>query len=112
MDARAQFMQALEEQKREYRRTLDGRISGMELLWSALCAETAGRAEMERLERTAHSLAGSGAVFGYEKLSTEARALEHRLHDLAAAGAIPGRVERAVVARSIAGLRECVKESR
>ena len=109
MDAREEFLKALEEQKREYRRTLDGRISGMELLWSTLSG-SAARAELERLERTAHSLAGSGAVFGYARLSEQARALEHRLHDYVSGAAIPAGTERAAVARSIAGLRDCVKD--
>jgi HPt (histidine-containing phosphotransfer) domain-containing protein len=105
---REEFLRILERQRAEYWRTADGKIADMELLWDALAEQPASAEDLARLERTAHMLAGSGAVFGYDKLSTEARTLEQRLSHIVEGGAGLDGTERSAVGASIAALRECL----
>jgi HPt (histidine-containing phosphotransfer) domain-containing protein len=79
----------------------------MELLWKAVCARTADADDLARLERCAHSLAGSGAVFGHDSLSARARGLERELHRIVERGS-PGEGEAANVGAAIAALRRCL----
>ena len=68
------FSAFLEAQRADYRRSLPQRLVQIETLWrQALNDESSALAS---LERCAHSLAGSGATFGFAALGDAARALE------------------------------------
>ena len=109
---REQFMQAFAKERADYGRSLGGRIAGMQLLWQAVCAGAAARDDLARLERTAHSLAGSGPLFGYDDLGLQARLLETDLHRLVAEGAaVPANRERAAIRDRLAVLKRCIREN-
>ena len=68
------FQAFLQQQRREYRESLPQRRAQLEAAWQqALDGAPAGRTA---LERNAHTLAGSGATFGFAALGAAARALE------------------------------------
>jgi HPt (histidine-containing phosphotransfer) domain-containing protein len=70
------FMAFFEAQCADYRRALPQRLAQIESLWrQALSGETPQEA-LASLERCAHSLAGSGATFGFAALGDAAKALE------------------------------------
>ena len=68
------FQAFLQQQRREYRTSLPQRRAQLEAAWQqALDGAPEGRMA---LERNAHTLAGSGATFGFAALGAAARALE------------------------------------
>ena len=70
------FLAFLELQRTDYRRALPQRLTQIELLWhQVLIGENAAQA-LAGLERCAHSLAGSGATFGFAGVGSSARELE------------------------------------
>jgi len=70
------FLAFLELQRADYRRALPQRMTQIELLWrQVLIGENAAQA-LATLERCAHSLAGSGATFGFAGMGNAARELE------------------------------------
>jgi len=94
--APAPFLEALERERRAYADALPGRIRALRELWRAVPAGGEARAGLESVERAAHGLAGSGAIFGFERLSAEARALEIELRSLIDMGAGPPDAEALV----------------
>ena len=101
-----EFLRVLEEKSADFRRTAHGRVAGMELLWSSIRGGSAAPDELMRLERTAHALAGSGAIFGYASLGDAARRLEQRLHGLIEAGAAPTPADDQAIGVFLATMRE------
>ena len=104
----APFAQLLEEQRRDYASTLPGRIAGMDQMWRAIAGHESEPDDLERLVRVAHGLAGSGAVFGFDRLSVEARTLELELQVLLASHTIASDGRKASIDAAIARVQDCV----
>jgi len=105
---REDFLRELDQQRAQFRRTLEGKIAGMEVLWNAIGEEAAQAGGLERLERNAHGLAGSGAMFGFEDLGAQARTLEGLVHSARAATPPIGEGDRRAMASALAALRRCL----
>jgi|KBSMisStandDraft_5_1062788.scaffolds.fasta_scaffold76956_2 HPt (histidine-containing phosphotransfer) domain-containing protein len=104
----APFAQLLEEQRRNYASTLPGRIAGMDQMWRAIARHEAAPDDLDRLVRVAHGLAGSGAVFGFDRLSVEARTLELELQVLLSSRTIASDGRKASIDAAIARVQDCV----
>lgn len=95
------FLAFLEEQRADYRHSLPGRLAQIETLWRQALNDETPAAALATLERYAHSLAGSGATFGFADIGAAARVLELAVNPLVdAAPALPpaarAEVERAM----------------
>lgn len=76
------FLAGLEQLRADYRRSLPQRLAQVCVLWQqALNGENPAEA-LAKLERCAHSLAGSGGTFGYARLGDAARKLELTVNPL------------------------------
>jgi len=97
--------QKLQEMRERFGQGLAQRMADLDEAWSRACAGD-GSAQ-HTLHRLAHSLAGSGATFGYHEISDAARGLERAVeavegvNNIAASGAITARMAemRSVVSR-------------
>lgn len=76
------FLAFLEEQRADYRRSLPQRLVQIESLWRQVLNDEAPTQALASLERCAHSLAGSGATFGFAAPGDAARALELAVNPL------------------------------
>jgi len=103
-----QFTRMLEQQRRAYANTLPAKIAGLGLLWRAIVRHEAAPDDLARLVRVAHGLAGSGAVFGFDRLSIEARTLELELEVLLASRTDAGDGRKASIAAAIARVQDSV----
>jgi diguanylate cyclase (GGDEF)-like protein len=88
--------QKLQAMKDRFREGLAERLKDLEVSWQGACD---GDIEaQEDLHRQAHSLAGSGATFGFEDISEAARAVERAVQavgsavDIATSGAVAARL--------------------
>ena len=89
-DKHAAALALLEKMKREFAEALPGRLEALEGAASA-CREGGFATEsVADFHRLAHSLAGSGATFGFAATGAAARALEIRLKVLLEAQGAPG----------------------
>ena len=70
------FLAFLEVQRADYRRALPQRVAQIELLWHQMLNGDSSADVLATLERCAHSLAGSGATFGFAGMGSAARELE------------------------------------
>jgi HPt (histidine-containing phosphotransfer) domain-containing protein len=70
------FLAFLEQQRAEYRALLPERLLQIESLWRQVLSGAEPGDALATLERCAHSLAGSGATFGFAALGDAARLLE------------------------------------
>lgn len=70
------FLAFLEAQRADYRSSLPQRLVQIESLWRQVLSGEAPAEALASLERCAHSLAGSGATFGFAALGDAARVLE------------------------------------
>ena len=70
------FFAFLEAQRADYRSSLPRRLDQIESLWRQVLNDEAPAQALASLERCAHSLAGSGATFGFAALGDAARVLE------------------------------------
>jgi len=75
------FVAFLSRQREEYRFALPSRIARIDELWSMIEQDTAAADDRLELERQAHSIAGTGATFGFRPLSAAAKRLELQLQD-------------------------------
>jgi len=76
------FLAFLEAQRADYRRSLPQRLAQIESLWRQVLNGEAPAQALTTLERCAHSLAGSGATFGFAALGDAARVLELAVNPL------------------------------
>ena len=90
-----EFLEALGRQRRDYAAALPGRLRALRQSWRGIRASRDG---LQSIERAAHGLAGSGAMFGFDRLGAEARALESVLRRLIASGADPSSAAACVEA--------------
>lgn len=72
----------LAEIKQAYQSELPAKATDLKAVWKGIVGESWGADRLQELYRLAHSLAGSGATFGFEDISLRARALELELRDL------------------------------
>ena len=70
------FLALLELQRADYRRALPQQLAQIELLWNQVLNHESAAQALATLERCAHSLAGSGATFGFAGVGSAARELE------------------------------------
>lgn len=70
------FSVFLDELRADYRCSLPQRIVQIESLWRQVLSNEAPAQALASLEHCAHSLAGSGATFGFAALGDAARVLE------------------------------------
>lgn len=70
------FLAFMELQSADYRRALPQRLAQIELLWNQVLNHESAAQALATLERCAHSLAGSGATFGFAGVGSAARELE------------------------------------
>ena len=70
------FIAFFEAQCVDYRCALPQRVAEIESLWGQMLSGEAPADTLASLERCAHSLAGSGATFGFAALGDAAKALE------------------------------------
>ena len=70
------FLAMLKLQRAEYRRALPQRLAHIESLWHQVLGGNDAAQALATLERSAHSLAGSGATFGCAGAGSAARELE------------------------------------
>ena len=70
------FFAFLEAQRADYRSSLPQRLDQIESLWRQVLNDERPAETLATLERCAHSLAGSGATFGFAALGDAARVLE------------------------------------
>jgi HPt (histidine-containing phosphotransfer) domain-containing protein len=96
------FLAALAGLKREYRQALPEKILKINALMDSLIAGAGGVPGLKELERTLHTLAGSGLTFGLPELSSTAAAAEAWLEPWCQREEVPGTVDllclRALVA--------------
>ncbi len=81
-----------------YRSQLPQRLSEIEALWLSICQQVAAEDEINELYRIVHSLAGSGASFGFSELSKAAKAFELQIKPYSEGGKefsqnVPGELE-------------------
>jgi HPt (histidine-containing phosphotransfer) domain-containing protein len=100
------FLEFLALQRADYRNGLQEKLAHMSALWSLVVEGHDDRGALGELERAAHSLAGSGATFGYAELGTSARALELALGRLLKSAAPPSSAERAEILAAIVALTD------
>ena len=102
--------QQLEVLYREYAQELPQRFASIEATWSDLTQGDWDIGALRKLHRMAHSLAGSGASFGFPEVSESARALEIVLKDLLKTERVPGSHELREVRERLLALVECLSE--
>ena len=76
------FAAFLDAQRADYRNSLPQRLAQIESLWRQVLNDERSAETLATLERCAHSLAGSGATFGFADLGDAARALELAVNPL------------------------------
>jgi HPt (histidine-containing phosphotransfer) domain-containing protein len=97
------FLHFLEEQRRDYRRGLPQKLDEMESLVSRIGTDPA--IDLAKLERLAHSMAGSGGTFGFEELGDAAKALELSVQRLKESGEQATAAQREEVREAIRDLK-------
>jgi HPt (histidine-containing phosphotransfer) domain-containing protein len=100
------FLEFLALQKADYRDGLRGKLAHMSALWSLVEEGQDDRGAIGELERAAHSLAGSGATFGFSELGTSARALELAVGRVLEGTAPPSSAQRAEISAAIAAVND------
>jgi chemotaxis protein histidine kinase CheA len=65
-----------QELKKRFEEKLVGRFQAIDMAWQALTSRPDDEQALSALFHQVHSLAGSGATFGYEDLSSLSRGLE------------------------------------
>jgi chemotaxis protein histidine kinase CheA len=101
-----EFDEKWQQLKARFKERLVVRFSDMDVAWSALVQDPADLSALSALFHLVHSLAGSGATFGFESLSERARQLEPLIDPQLEAGRKPLEGERrASIARALELIR-------
>lgn len=98
--------QALSSLRQEYAQALPMRMGEIERLWHQLAEDGWSREGFMTFIRMAHQLAGSGATYGFARVTERARALEQYAKSLNPA-ALPTPAECAEIDRRLASLNHC-----
>jgi diguanylate cyclase (GGDEF)-like protein len=101
----ADFEAALEQLRKEYRRVLPDKIADLDNTWQTLRDNAWDPTQFQTLTRLAHSLAGSGATYGFNAVSQAARALEQYCKSVSS-DVSPPRETRAEIERLLARLQQ------
>lgn len=99
------FFAFLEAQRADYRSSLTQRLDQIESLWRQVLNDEAPEQALASLERCAHSLAGSGATFGFAALGDAARVLELAVSPLLDATHALTPTAQTEVSRAVEALR-------
>jgi len=76
------IQQQLKQLAKNYRAQLPERMEAIETCWRQICEHNHWKNEGKEIYRHVHSLAGSGASFGYFDMSKRAQAVELQLQAL------------------------------
>ena len=106
------FLAFLELQRADYRRALPQRLAQIELLWNQMLNYESAAQALATLERCAHSLAGSGATFGFAGVGSAACELELAVHPLVHAACALICAARTEVSRAIELLQRSLIDKR
>ena len=101
------FLAFLEQQRAEYRALLPDRLVQIVSLWGQVLDGEAPGEALATLERCAHSLAGSGATFGYAALGDAARQLELAINPLLDNALAPSPETKATLGQIVKALECC-----
>ena len=99
-----ELRRVLEKLRTDYVAQLPGTVAEMEDLWRRILAAEVPLAQLEKLERMAHSIAGSGTTFGLPEASRAARELEFFLDRFADGGQLPGAEDQQRISALLAAL--------
>ena len=101
-----EFDEKWQQLKTRFMERLVVRFSDMDVAWSALAKDPRDLSALSALFHLVHSLAGSGATFGFEALSERARELEPVIDPQLESGRKPVEGERrAAIARALELIR-------
>lgn len=95
----------LEEQRADYTRSLPLRLAQIAALWRQILTGEDVAAALPKLERHAHSIAGSAATFGWAELGLAAQALELAVHPHVEGGRAPPPQAQAELSRAVEELQ-------
>ena len=101
-----ELRRVLEKLRTDYVAQLPGTVAEMEDLWRRILAAEVPLAQLEKLERMAHSIAGSGTTFGLPEATRAARAFESNLEALRRLGRSPDAAEQSGAAALLAELKQ------
>lgn len=94
------FQQFLDEQRKEYGRSLPGKVGQIEALWRLAAAADPDVEPLAQLERLAHTLAGTAGTLSFLATGHAAKALELLLQQAGQAGSggagLHAEIERAI----------------
>lgn len=91
------FQQFLDEQRKEYGRSLPGKVGQIEALWRLAAAAAPEVEPLAQLERLAHALAGTAGTLGFVATGHAAKALELLAQQAGAGGAgLQAEIEGAI----------------
>lgn len=99
------FSAFLDELCADYRLSLPERIVQIESLWRNVLSNEAPEQALASLEHCAHSLAGTGATFGFAALGDAARVLELAVSPLLGATHVLAPTAQMEVTRAVEALR-------
>jgi HPt (histidine-containing phosphotransfer) domain-containing protein len=99
------FSVFLDELRADYRLSLPQRMDQIESLWRQVLSNEAPEQALASLEHCAHSLAGTGATFGFAALGDAARVLELAVSPLLGATQALTSTVQAEVSRAVEALR-------
>ena len=89
---------------------IPARLANIEEQWQALNQGVDGE-QRETLIRMVHSFAGSGAIYGFTRISEAARSLEKKLVKISEAGGLPTCEQSADGQSSLEALGEAIRSS-
>src|SRR5436190_1297448 len=110
ISAPAGVQEQLQALRAMYARQLPDKLAGLDATWRAVLAAPGAGEALSTLHRQAHSLAGSGATYGYTLLSNTARALETYLEALIAGGGHPTAQQQSHIATTLVLLQQMAQE--
>jgi len=93
-----------------YTKSLPGRLQEIESTWATAQKNNWQQDLLEQLHRNMHSLAGSGATFGYTRLGQCARELEHILDGWLESNSSPSEQKIEAFDGLLQSLTACVDE--
>lgn len=90
--------------RKAYQEQLPGKLRELEEAWKRLDGGSWNSEAFQEFHRGVHTLAGSGALFGYPGVSTSARSLDNLLRSLGAGSPDPETAR--LVAAGLAAIKE------
>lgn len=110
LTAMQKFQEELEKLKTAFAASLPSRVAEIEALWTKACTQSTSE-DMRFLERALHSLAGSGATFGFPEISRQAKSFENKLSPLVGKSQAPPPDQIGILAREWILLRQAMGSS-